>query len=57
MFKFQFQRTYSIIYWKGCISQVLYIKSDVKQGGICLPWLFNVYINDLIIRLENSRVG
>ena len=43
--------------FKGCVSQVLYIYSNVKQGGICLPWLFNAHINDLIIRLENRRLG
>ena len=57
MFKFWFQHTYGIIYWKGCVSQVLYIRSDVKQVSICSPRLFNVYINDLIIRLKNSRLG
>ena len=35
----------------------MYLRSGVKQGDICSPWLFNVYINDLIIRLENSRLG
>ena len=36
MFKFWFHRTFDIIYWKGCVSQILYIRNGVKQGGICL---------------------
>jgi hypothetical protein len=33
------------------------IKSGVRQGGVCSCWLFNVYVNELIIRLELSGLG
>ena len=33
------------------------VKSDVRQGGVCFGWLFNLYINELILKLEDSWLG
>jgi hypothetical protein len=33
------------------------ILQGTRQGGIISPWLFLVYINDLISELENSKWG
>ena len=29
----------------------------MRQGGINLPWFFNLYINDLTVKLRNSGYG
>ena len=34
--------------------QALHHKSNVSQGGILSPGMFNVYINNLIFILRNS---
>jgi hypothetical protein len=45
------------VLWCGVLSYSFVIKSGVRQGGINSPWFFNVYINDLIIRLRSSGYG
>ena len=39
------------------LSELIEINCGVKQGGILSPFLFNVYINDLIEECINARVG
>lgn len=43
--------------WHNCKSDVLNMKSGVRQGGVISCLLFNIYINDLICRLRNSSYG
>ena len=46
-----------VVVWGKCLSTVFCIRSGVRQGGICSTWLFNVYINELILRLRKSGLG
>ena len=45
------------VIWNGMFSAVFNMKSGVGQGRINSPWFFNVYINDLIMKLRNSGYG
>ena len=29
----------------------------MKQGGVLSPFLYNLYVNDLLVELENSGLG
>ena len=42
----------------GTITTTLFLVTNgVKQGGILLSMLFNVYMDDLIIKLNQSGIG
>ena len=42
--------------WNGCFSYIFDIKSGIRQGGINSPGFFNVFINDLIVKLRYTAV-
>ena len=43
--------------WNGAFSEKFSMSNGVKQGAILSPYLFNLYLDFLIIELNNSRVG
>ena len=43
--------------WNGCISPKFNVSNGVRQGGILSPFLFSVYVDDLLIKLKNDAVG
>ena len=45
------------VQWDGIISESFYVENGVRQGGILSPQLFNVYMDELSIRLSNAYVG
>ena len=45
------------IRWGNAYSPSFGVFSDVKQGGILSPILFNVYMDDLNVSLNSSNIG
>jgi len=45
------------IRWGNSISTMFTVSNGVRQGGIMSPILFNVYIDDLSVKLNESKIG
>ena len=45
------------VLWNGKPSQTIHINQGVKQEGVLSPFLYNLYVNDLLLELENSGLG
>lgn len=43
--------------WFGCISTTFSLKAGVRQGGVLSPFLFNLYVDDLINMLQSKGYG
>ena len=46
-----------VVRWGNMTSTKFCISNGVKQGGILSPRLFNVYVNDLSILLNDTKLG
>ena len=43
--------------WGNSCSNKFYVTNGVKQGGVLSPALFNVYMNNLSVTLDQSGIG
>ena len=46
-----------IVKWNSCISHLFVLQCGVRQGGVLSHVLFAVYVNDIINKLELSKLG
>ena len=47
----------SKVFWNGSISLEFPVLQGVRQGGILSTGLYKMYINDLLLLLEDSKIG
>ena len=45
------------VIWNGYISEKFYMKNGVKQGAVLSPFLFGIYLDFLLMKLNNCGVG
>ena len=57
MLVFWVQHLCAIVVWNSVSFSMFSVKIGVKQCGVCSSWLFNVYINELILKLEDIGLG
>ena len=43
--------------WRSTMSSKFQVTNGVRQGGVLLPLLFYVYVNELIELLNKSGIG
>ena len=43
--------------WFDCFSESFVITAGVRQGGILSPDFYSIYVDDLLLRLQNARKG
>jgi len=47
----------SCVRWNSVLSEPFTVSQGVRQGGVLSPFLFNIYIDDLITLLESNGLG
>ena len=57
IFLFWFKNLSAAVVWGNLKSSVFSIKSGVRQGGVCSCLLFNLYVYELIGKLQESGYG
>ena len=45
------------IRWSNTVSSKFKVSNGVRQGSVLSPWLFNVFIDELSVILNNSNIG
>jgi exonuclease III len=47
----------AVVRWVNSYSYCFMLKSGVRQGGVLSPLLFSIYVDDIISKLQKSRLG
>ena len=47
----------AVVSWNGVLSGEFAISNGVKQGGVISPLLFSVYLDPLLCRLNDTKLG
>jgi hypothetical protein len=52
-----YSKVYNVVRWGNCTSVLFKLSSGVRQGGILSPAFFAIYVNDVLVKLEKSKLG
>ena len=52
-----YSRLHCAVLWKSVMGESFWIKCGVRQGGVLSPYLFSLYVDDVIKALRNSGYG
>jgi len=52
-----YSKLVTVVKWNGVFSYLFFVYCGVRQGGVLLPLLFNIYVDNLIHQLKASYYG
>ena len=52
-----YEKSFAIVKWADSFSTMFKINCGTRQGGICSPALFSLFIDDIIVKLQLSGLG
>ena len=47
----------AVVRWESSFSRCFSLMCGVRQGGVLSPFLFAIYVDDMIVNLQNRRLG
>ena len=54
MLKYWYSHLQCAVLWKGVLGNIFNITRGVRQGGVLSPFLFSIYMNELIRKLRSG---
>jgi hypothetical protein len=52
-----YSKSCGVVRWDNVFSRCFSMRCGVRQGGVLSPVLFAVYVNDVIVKLSDSKLG
>ncbi len=46
-----------VVKWNGSFSNVFDVRRGTRQGSVLSPYLFNIFLHDLLIQLKERKFG
>ena len=52
-----YEHSTAVVSWNGVLSDSYHLRAGVRQGGVISPILFAVYIDSVIVTIQNLGLG